>query len=312
MGGIPRGLAGSHAVQQVSPRLPVQGMAAEAPSAGASRADRTASVSDNGVSANVPGHFVQKARTRQRAEEIDKEAVPRGSGCPRPTPWRSWGRAARQSAMTELGHDVEHCEWDQYPLSRPSISSVGFAATASSRIGRCAPVVRRVERRELRVRCGDGARCAASRLAARCPRPALVGQPHRQQATSGEPRGLRAEFAEPRTLELDLDSTAPLDGLLEALNFALVDDVGLVGISCWTSMHYLGALAVAGRVRALRPDLPIVVGGHHATAAPDDFDERVCDVVVTGDGERAPRRLCRERPQRSGRCDVVVVLSVFI
>jgi radical SAM superfamily enzyme YgiQ (UPF0313 family) len=117
--------------------------------------------------------------------------------------------------------------------------------------------------------------------------------------------GYVREFAEPRTLELDLDSTAPLDGLLEALNFALVDDVGLVGISCWTSMHYLGALAVAGRVRALRPDLPIVVGGHHATAAPDDFDERVCDVVVTGDGEQALRRLCRERPQRGGRREVI-------
>ncbi len=117
--------------------------------------------------------------------------------------------------------------------------------------------------------------------------------------------GYVRDLAEPRTLELDIDSTAPLEGLLEALDFALIDDVALVGISCWTSMHYLGALAVAERVRARRPDLPIVVGGHHATAAPGDFDEDACDFVVTGDGEHALRRLCCEWPQRPARRQVI-------
>ena len=117
--------------------------------------------------------------------------------------------------------------------------------------------------------------------------------------------GFVRDIAEPRTLELDTDAGAPLQDLLEALDFALIDDVALVGISCWTSLHYLGALAVAARVRALRPDLPIVVGGHHATAAPDDFDECACDFVVKGDGEHVLRRLCREWPQRSGRREVL-------
>lgn len=117
--------------------------------------------------------------------------------------------------------------------------------------------------------------------------------------------GFVRDIAEPRTLELDIDASAPLDGLLEALEFALIDDVALVGISCWTSLHYLGALAVAARVRAQRPDLPIVVGGHHATAAPEDFDERACDFLVKGDGEHALRRLCREWPRRPARREVL-------
>ena len=117
--------------------------------------------------------------------------------------------------------------------------------------------------------------------------------------------GYVRDVAEPRTLELDGDTDAPLADLLDALDFALVEDVALVGISCWTSLHYRGTLAVAARIRQRRPDLAIVVGGHHPTAVPADFDERSCDVVVKGDGEHVLRRLCCEWPRRSGRCDVV-------
>ena len=117
--------------------------------------------------------------------------------------------------------------------------------------------------------------------------------------------GCVRDVAEPRTLELDTDTRISVPGLLEALDFALVDEVALVGISCWTSLHYLGALAVAAHVRRRRPDLPIVVGGHHPTAAPGDFDNRSCDFVVKGDGEHVLRRLCGEWPRRSGRCEIV-------
>jgi len=117
--------------------------------------------------------------------------------------------------------------------------------------------------------------------------------------------GYVRDLAEPRTLELDTVAGSPLPGLLAQVEAALTDDVALVGISCWTSMHYLGTLAVAERVRALRPELPIVVGGHHPTAAPGDFAHEVCDWVVTGDGEHALRRLCRERPVRTETLEVV-------
>src|SRR5947209_17255250 len=60
--------------------------------------------------------------------------------------------------------------------------------------------------------------------------------------------GYVRDIAETRTVELDVDSTLPLPGLLAQVDDALDDDVGLVGISCWTSLHYLGTLAVAERV----------------------------------------------------------------
>ena len=74
----------------------------------------------------------------------------------------------------------------------------------------------------------------------------IANKPHLASLT-----GYVRDIAEPRTLELDIDATAPLEGLLEALDFALIDDVALVGISCWTSLHYLGALEVAARVREI-------------------------------------------------------------
>src|SRR5262245_27222407 len=89
--------------------------------------------------------------------------------------------------------------------------------------------------------------------------------------------GFVRDLAEVTIVELDLgaDADLPLDG------------VDLVGISCWTSLHYLGAVAVARKIRAHHPELPIAVGGHHVTAMPSDFDdeERLFDFVVRGDGE---------------------------
>ncbi|MCC6624973.1 MAG: cobalamin-dependent protein [Deltaproteobacteria bacterium] len=110
--------------------------------------------------------------------------------------------------------------------------------------------------------------------------------------------GYVRDLAEVRTLALDDVAGAPLEPLLAEVEAALTPDVALVGLSCWTSLHYLGARAVAERVRALAPDVPIVIGGHHATALPDDFDATVCDWVVRGDGERPLRALCEAWPRR--------------
>ncbi len=125
--------------------------------------------------------------------------------------------------------------------------------------------------------------------------------------------GFVRDLADVHILELDLQSPAPsgdVDGLLAAIHAPLtnaLDNVDLVGISCWTSLHYLGAVAVARKIRALHPDLPIVVGGHHATAVPSDFvdGERLFDFVVTGDGEHVLRALCEERRRRPTETKVV-------
>ena len=110
--------------------------------------------------------------------------------------------------------------------------------------------------------------------------------------------GFIRDIADTRIVELDVlmgTPTVEIEQYLEGID-ALVplDGIDLVGISCWTSLHYLGAVAVARKIRARNPDLAIVVGGHHATAVPSDFvdEERLFDLVVRGDGEHELRRLC--------------------
>jgi radical SAM superfamily enzyme YgiQ (UPF0313 family) len=93
--------------------------------------------------------------------------------------------------------------------------------------------------------------------------------------------GVVRDLVEVETLELDRVAGAPF-----------------VAISCWTSLHYLGTIAVARIVRERFPDVPIVIGGHHATAMPADFDRESCDFLVRGDGENPLRRLCQEPPAR--------------
>jgi radical SAM superfamily enzyme YgiQ (UPF0313 family) len=117
--------------------------------------------------------------------------------------------------------------------------------------------------------------------------------------------GYVRDLAEVRILELDMTSGDDSAALLRLLDEQLDDSVGLVGISCWTSLHYLGTLAVAKRVRILAPDIPIVVGGHHPTARPSDFSHEICDWVVRGDGEQVMRSLCTKWPRRPQEMRVI-------
>jgi radical SAM superfamily enzyme YgiQ (UPF0313 family) len=124
----------------------------------------------------------------------------------------------------------------------------------------------------------------------------IANKPH-LASLAGHVRDLAAV----RTVELDLVAGEPIASLLAEVERAVAElggELGLVGISCWTSLHYLGALAVARRVRELAPEVPIAVGGHHATAMPGDFDRESCDFLVRGDGEHPLRALCAEWPAR--------------
>lgn len=117
--------------------------------------------------------------------------------------------------------------------------------------------------------------------------------------------GYVRDLLDVRIVELDPPgSTATLAERLAELDDHLGADTVLVGISCWTSMHYLGSVEVARHVRALAPDVPIVVGGHHPTAVPDDFEGEV-DWVVVGDGEHVLRDLCETLPKRPPATEVV-------
>ena len=117
--------------------------------------------------------------------------------------------------------------------------------------------------------------------------------------------GYVRDLADVRLVEMDTVAGEQQAEQVSRLDALLPGSVDLVGISCWTSLHYLGACAVARRVRSLAPHLPIVIGGHHATAAPDDFTHDLCDWVVRGDGEQPLRALCQQWPRRPAQLTVV-------
>lgn len=95
--------------------------------------------------------------------------------------------------------------------------------------------------------------------------------------------GARLDAHDVRLLDLrlhqeDLDRTV--------LDYA-PDLVGVTGYS----MHVLRVLRICQRVKELRPEARIVVGGHHATLMPEDFFEPQVDFVVCGEGVGPLRRL---------------------
>ncbi len=70
-----------------------------------------------------------------------------------------------------------------------------------------------------------------------------------------------------------------------------LDDLGpfhLVGLSCYSSFDLLRVLTLARFLRRLLPDTPLVTGGYHASAVPEDllFDGSPFDAVLRGEGER--------------------------
>lgn len=168
-------------------------------------------------------------------------------------------------------------------------------------------------RRPLRV----GAKGAAPALAPKKRRvllvspPVLYGQRWWGNRIANKPHlaslaGNVRDLAELQTIELDIIAGEPLEPLLAQVDAAFAaGPIALVGISCWTSLHYLGAIAVARRVRALAPFVPIAVGGHHATAMPGDFDVSTCDFLIRGDGERPLRALCSAWPARPAAMRVI-------
>jgi radical SAM superfamily enzyme YgiQ (UPF0313 family) len=67
----------------------------------------------------------------------------------------------------------------------------------------------------------------------------------------------------------------------------------IVGITCWT-MERGEAFKTAEQVRQLRPAARIIVGGHHATAFPENmFPQMHADAVVIGEGEETTLELVR-------------------
>lgn len=97
---------------------------------------------------------------------------------------------------------------------------------------------------------------------------------------------------EPLALEY-LGAGLKLDGhTVELLDVRLEPDIegacrkfqpNLVGLTGYTS-HVNIIKDLATRLKTILPDLFVVVGGHHATVQPEDFNEPDIDVVVIGEG----------------------------
>jgi radical SAM superfamily enzyme YgiQ (UPF0313 family) len=87
----------------------------------------------------------------------------------------------------------------------------------------------------------------------------------------------------------------------------LARDFDLLAISCNSSFHYLGAHDLATAVRSADEKVPIVVGGCHVTAAPEDFvgSGSPFDVVVRGEGEVELLDLALNLDRRPSRTRVV-------
>ncbi len=83
----------------------------------------------------------------------------------------------------------------------------------------------------------------------------------------------------------DLRFTRPVEHHLRAARPALV------GIAAMHALETDDVMALARRVRANAPGVPIVIGGHTAAAYPQPFLAAPVDAVVQDDGERALPRI---------------------
>jgi radical SAM superfamily enzyme YgiQ (UPF0313 family) len=79
---------------------------------------------------------------------------------------------------------------------------------------------------------------------------------------------------------------------------------GLVGISVITN-GYPWALEIARGVKALRPDIPVILGGVHVTSVPEHVIAQDCvDMICVGEGHHALVELADSLEAGAGRTDI--------
>ncbi|PLX84938.1 MAG: B12-binding domain-containing radical SAM protein [Desulfuromonas sp.] len=118
----------------------------------------------------------------------------------------------------------------------------------------------------------------------------------------------RVYMHEPLALEY-LGAGLKLDGHEVMLHDARIDpDVlaaargyrpQVVALTGYTSQANI-VKALAGQLKALDPAPTVVVGGHHATVRPADFNVPAIDLVVVGEGVTALRQIARELAGEGG------------
>lgn len=121
------------------------------------------------------------------------------------------------------------------------------------------------------------------------------------QPPSNDPLTDKVFMFEPLALEY-LGAGLKLDGhVVELLDARLEPDIEgacrafrpqLVGLTGYTSQVNI-IKRIAARLKALQPGVAVVVGGHHATVQPEDFNVPDIDVVVIGEGVFALREIAQ-------------------
>jgi radical SAM superfamily enzyme YgiQ (UPF0313 family) len=74
----------------------------------------------------------------------------------------------------------------------------------------------------------------------------------------------------------------------EINEFIAKEKPGLIGINCFTSLHFQSVLTIAEGIKKNNPDLPIAVGGAHPSLFPKEILEgtEAFDFVITGEAEQ--------------------------
>jgi radical SAM superfamily enzyme YgiQ (UPF0313 family)/protein-L-isoaspartate O-methyltransferase len=70
-----------------------------------------------------------------------------------------------------------------------------------------------------------------------------------------------------------------------------------IGLSCYSSFDYMRVMSLARFLKKLYPDVPLVTGGYHASALPEDvlFDGSPFDAVIPGEGELPMAAIVKQR-----------------
>lgn len=128
------------------------------------------------------------------------------------------------------------------------------------------------------------------------------------QPPSSDPLSDRIFLFEPLGLEY-LGAGLKLDGhVVELMDARLTPDIEsacrhfqphVVGLTGYTSQLNI-IRDLAARLKANFPGIRIVVGGHHATVGPNDFNTPAIDAVVIGEGVFALREIVRAIEAGSG------------
>lgn len=90
-----------------------------------------------------------------------------------------------------------------------------------------------------------------------------------------------------------LDGQLGAVGLTEDEIVARLGDARLVGVSVHSGMSHHFALRLAAKIRAARPGVPLVAGGHHPSAVWGEFLAGGYDYVAVGEGEAPLLHLAR-------------------